>query len=431
MKQFDWFEKFCDFCLTCNFGVLWQLKRSAPNRSTLFIDCGPGEPHWGWAWLELWTNARPWEVRTPQKSAKVSSKDYIDIIPGSRSKKNSEYTTKEVDVNTLKVKYYEDYVSNPTPAMSRSSNPTSEKKEPVAKSASPMSEKKESGAKSASPMSEKKEPGKASSHSVSETKEPATRSPRSEKKEPVSVRSSSSPFSEKKEPVSVRSSSSPFYEKKEPVSVKSSSSSGRSEKKEPFSRSSPSPLSQKKEPARSATEKKELNNARSLTSPSVSEKREADHVVSDWQHASTPDSPSAVSLTSQRHRGISKPPPIEVPAVEPIQVEPRALEDSKSPAPPSPAIAAPPSPQASDASLPVPETPPGQDSSGDDPSVTMEHVALPDSDHITNGGETNGPFKNGETQSFSASNGEDQPGDQDTSSVKGSASASGTLILVP
>ncbi|KAG0629397.1 hypothetical protein M758_1G100700 [Ceratodon purpureus] len=445
-----------------------QLKRSAPNRSSLIIDCGPGQPHWGWEWLELWSNARPWEIRTLEepkrsKSTKDSSKesrDYIEIIPGSR-KNNSEYTTKEVDVNTLKVKYYEDYVPNPTPAMSRSSNPSSENKESSVKSASPMSEKREP-AKASSPMSEKREPKRASSPNIPEKKEPAkASSPMSEKREPK--RASSPNISEKKdpaiksprslpdkkEPVSYRTSSSPFSEKKEPVSVRSSFNS-HSDKKESSSRSSLSPMSQKKEPARSSTsslsEKNELS-AIPPTSPGLSEKREGDYVVSDWHHASPvaiPASPSA-SPTAYSHRTLPKPPPIEVPTrpnVEeerPIQVEPRTLEDLKSPVPeksvqPSPAvsgtsIAAPPSPQASDTSIPVPATPPGVDSAESDPFVTMEHLALPDSAHSDHGGEIHEEFKNGDTHSseFSASTGEHLPG-EDTPSAKGSASASDNVV---
>ncbi|KAG0579347.1 hypothetical protein KC19_4G092400 [Ceratodon purpureus] len=100
-----------------------QLKRNTPNQSSSFIDCDPDQPHEGWAWLELWTNARPWE-NTRQVEV---SKDYIEIIPGSR--RNSQYTTKEVDVNT-KVKYYEDYISDLAPKKtSFSSRLVLEKKE--------------------------------------------------------------------------------------------------------------------------------------------------------------------------------------------------------------------------------------------------------------------------------------------------------------
>ena len=102
---------------------LWQLKKNTPNPSSSFIDCDPDQPHGGWAWLELWTNARPWENHRQLED----SKDYIEIIPSSR--KNSQYTTKEVDVNT-KVKYYEDYISNSTPTeTSFSIRSSSEKKE--------------------------------------------------------------------------------------------------------------------------------------------------------------------------------------------------------------------------------------------------------------------------------------------------------------
>ena len=119
----------------------------------------------------------------------------------------------------------------------------------------------------------------------------------------------------------------------------------------------------------------------------------------------------------------------------PSQVETRTLEDPKSPivkklAPPSPAVSethipALPSSQASGSSFPVPETPPGLDLAGDDPSETVEHLALPDPAQSANGGETNGAFKSKEAYSSgsSASNGEHQLG-EDIASVKGSATAS-------
>lgn len=59
-----------------------QLKRSTPNRSSSFIDCDPDQPHEGWAWLELWTNAKAWENRQLEAAAECKdSKDYIEIIP--------------------------------------------------------------------------------------------------------------------------------------------------------------------------------------------------------------------------------------------------------------------------------------------------------------------------------------------------------------
>lgn len=69
--------------------------------------------------MEIWTNARPWESRRPLED----SRDYIEIIPGSR--KSSQYATKEVDVNTVKVKYYEDYTPTSTPTKTRFSARTS------------------------------------------------------------------------------------------------------------------------------------------------------------------------------------------------------------------------------------------------------------------------------------------------------------------
>lgn len=394
------------------------------------------------------------------------SKDYIEIIP---SRKTSEYTTKEVDVNTLKVKYYEDYVPHPTPAKSvRSLNPMSEKKEPV-KSSSHTFQRKEP-VKSSSPMSEKREPVKSSS-------------PMTEKREPVK---SSSPMTEKREPVK---SSSPMFEKREPVKsstpkepAKSSSISkesvrnsrplpekrdlGRSEKREslrasltsPFSekkepiRSPSSPFSEKKEPLRSPSsslsEKKDV--ARSPSSP-LSEKTEPEYVVADWPQTTrapmcarvpAPTSPQPISS----HRVLPKPPPLEVPTPpvmeedRPIQVfEPRTPEAPKSPVcetsmPLSPAasehsLPIPPSPQASDTSLPVPETPLGLDSAGDDPSVSMDHLVLPEA-HSGNGGDTNGALI-GETHSsscLSASNGEHEHG-EDTRSAKGSTSGKRRLRM--
>ena len=101
------------------------MKRDTPNQSSSFVDCDPDQPHGGWAWLELWTNARPWETHRQFED----SRDYIEIIPSSR--KNSQYTTKEVDVNT-KVKHYEDYISDLAQGKSSfSSRSSSEKKECV------------------------------------------------------------------------------------------------------------------------------------------------------------------------------------------------------------------------------------------------------------------------------------------------------------
>jgi hypothetical protein len=322
-----------------------------------------------------------------------NSKDFIEIIPS--RKNNSEYTTKEVDVNTLKVKYYEDYVSNPTPApkSQRSSNPVSEKKEP-AKPPSPVYEKKEPAV-----VKEKKEPVKLSS-----PKEPVRSS--FEKKEPSKPTRASSPNSDKKEPAklpekkeSVRTSRSSFSEKKSSSSnSRASLTSPHSEKKEQPVRSPSSPFSSEKKepyrsPSRSFSEKKEL--ARSPSSP-LSEKIEPDFVAA-------PDYPQTISSPTPdiSHRVLSKPPPIEVPAIEtPVQVlEPRTPEPPKSPprenSPPSPAVSEnslpiPPSPQASDASLPVPETPPGLDSAGDDPSITMEDLHLPESVETSNGATVNG-----------------------------------------
>jgi len=102
--------------------VSLQLKRSTPNRSSSFIDCDPDQPHEGWAWLELWTNAKAWESRQLE-AAKLDPKDYIEIIPGS-SRRTSDYptTVKEVDFHTLnQVKYHENgngsSHSNPISAM--------------------------------------------------------------------------------------------------------------------------------------------------------------------------------------------------------------------------------------------------------------------------------------------------------------------------
>ncbi|BBN16753.1 hypothetical protein MPTK1_7g08970 [Marchantia polymorpha subsp. ruderalis] len=56
-----------------------QLRRSAPKQ-TLYIDCEPDQPHWGWSWLERWMSARPWETRfspeatLSEKSSKKSTK---------------------------------------------------------------------------------------------------------------------------------------------------------------------------------------------------------------------------------------------------------------------------------------------------------------------------------------------------------------------
>uniref|UniRef100_A0A7I4ADT7 DUF4005 domain-containing protein n=1 Tax=Physcomitrium patens TaxID=3218 RepID=A0A7I4ADT7_PHYPA len=101
-----------------------QLKKNAPKRRShqLLVDYDPDQPHSGWAWLELWTNARPWENRKAQDPL-VHSNETIS------SRRNSEYATKEVDVNTLKVKYYEDSLSNPTPAKPFGSSTLSDQKE--------------------------------------------------------------------------------------------------------------------------------------------------------------------------------------------------------------------------------------------------------------------------------------------------------------
>lgn len=73
-----------------------QLKRSTPNRSSSFIDCDPDQPHEGWAWLELWTNAKAWEGRQLEAAAECKdSKDYIEIIPGN-SHRSSGYVTTTV-----------------------------------------------------------------------------------------------------------------------------------------------------------------------------------------------------------------------------------------------------------------------------------------------------------------------------------------------
>jgi len=113
--------------------VSLQLKRSTPNRSSSFIDCDPDQPHEGWAWLELWTNAKAWERRQLEAAAH-ESKDYIEIIPGS-SRRTSDYSSvKEVDVSTLhKVKLYHDsnsIISNSNPLSAVLDGTTSKAFEP-------------------------------------------------------------------------------------------------------------------------------------------------------------------------------------------------------------------------------------------------------------------------------------------------------------
>jgi hypothetical protein len=168
-------------------------------------------------------------------------------------------------------------------------------------------------------------------------------------------------------------------------------------------------------------------------SPGFSEKKELGVIP-----PSSPDVSEVEQHVSQSH--IHRPPPIEVPAnpnVEEARVmmqveEPiRGEVHPKSPVPEktSPVVAeaaftgVAPSPQASEASLPVPETPPGAvDSPGDhDPSVTMEHSA-------GNGRERTESLKNDDTHSSGFSvNGDQLPG-EDTPSVKGSASASDNVV---
>ncbi|XP_024393202.1 uncharacterized protein [Physcomitrium patens] len=372
-----------------------QLKRSVPNRSLLFIDCGPGQPHWGWEWLELWSNARPWEIRHVEdlkesKSSNETSKDsknskeFFEIVP---SRKNSkDYATKGVDINTLQVKFHEDYVSNSSPAKSGSpSSPLSEKKEPLNGRPSTLLSEMKEAVRALSPSSEKKELVKASS-------------PSSEKKKPVGILS---PLSEKKE--STRLSPSSMFEKKEAAAR---------------SPSSLAPLSEKKEP---------------------------ECIVAEWGApvpAPLPPPPLPASTpASHSNRTISKPPPIEVPThpcVEedtPAQLlEPTPPETQK----PSPAaseaesIPVPPSPQASDASLHEPEKPQSLDSAGDDPSVAMKRLGLQES-HSDNGLETNRESNgesNGEnhSDSLSAANGAHQLS-QDAPSAKDSSSSNHVLSL--
>ncbi|KAJ7298861.1 hypothetical protein O6H91_18G075900 [Diphasiastrum complanatum] len=46
-----------------------ELCRSSSNASSMFIDCEPDKPHWGWSWLERWMAARPWENPLIEKDA--------------------------------------------------------------------------------------------------------------------------------------------------------------------------------------------------------------------------------------------------------------------------------------------------------------------------------------------------------------------------
>ncbi|XP_024371611.1 uncharacterized protein [Physcomitrium patens] len=379
-----------------------QLKRSAPNQGSLFIDCDPSQPHWGWTWLELWSNARSWEIRNAEepKSFKNSketskdskdSKDFIEIIP---SRKNSKvYTTKEVDVNTLKVKSNEDCISSPTPAKSRSpSSPLPEKKE-SAQGPSPIPEKKESS-RGLSPLLEKKDPASVKSSNIL-----------SEKKESGRV---SSHTHEKKKPIGP---SSPFSEKKDST------------------RSSPCP----------ASEKKETTDRSSTQLFSLPEKKEPRCAGVECR-APTPvplPLPPTSSPTSHTHRANVKPPPIEVPTHPSLEEDrpsqfsgPRTPQETKK-APPSPvssdteSMHLQPSPQAMNASLHVPGRSEGLNSAEDDLAVTMEHLVLPEA-HSYDEGDTNEATNgalNGEDHSdcLSASNGAHQLV-EGTPSVKGSVS---------
>ncbi|KAL3680016.1 hypothetical protein R1sor_022972 [Riccia sorocarpa] len=59
-----------------------QLRRSSPKQ-TLYIDCEPDQPHWGWSWLERWMSARPWETRFSPEStlSEKSSKKFSKLTP--------------------------------------------------------------------------------------------------------------------------------------------------------------------------------------------------------------------------------------------------------------------------------------------------------------------------------------------------------------
>ncbi|KAL2613034.1 hypothetical protein R1flu_024726 [Riccia fluitans] len=59
-----------------------QLRRSSPKQ-TLYIDCEPDQPHWGWSWLERWMSARPWETRfSPEATlSEKSSRKSMKLTP--------------------------------------------------------------------------------------------------------------------------------------------------------------------------------------------------------------------------------------------------------------------------------------------------------------------------------------------------------------
>ncbi|KAJ7564436.1 hypothetical protein O6H91_02G017500 [Diphasiastrum complanatum] len=69
-----------------------QVRKSAPKEGSLFIDCEPETPHWGWSWLERWMAARPWESPLMEKAG-------FEDSPVGQSSAGS---TKIVEVDSMK-----------------------------------------------------------------------------------------------------------------------------------------------------------------------------------------------------------------------------------------------------------------------------------------------------------------------------------------
>ena len=352
------------------------------SKNSLYINCEPDQPHWGWTWLERWTYARPWELtQQQQQQSAYSRKDYnyYDIIPTSMPKKG--YTSgkkEEIDASTWKESYFG--TSSPMTSPHDINTPTKATTKSIFNSPRALSlnlspravlDKRDSGNFSMSPV------GTTTTNNSGNFPSSPVGS-RARSISPRATNISISPRALSQSPRKDSHFNVPHFEQHHhhpsplplplPVPTESAagnnnnvSSSPKSSNNNNFALIKPSPIEVPAQyPAWEEEEEEEEESQEKVIQDEHEEP--AAKTVFESPEAPLPDSAAKAAsekLSSSNYSVGSSSPAHSSDASEPL---------------------APPSPQGSDTSLPVPETPPERFLSEDhDLSNTMDHLMLPES----------------------------------------------------